>query len=286
MRRWLSFAVEGSQCAATLDEAAGATGLLIVSGGNEIRSGAHRGMARLAAAVARAGYPVLRFDRRGVGDSEGDNGGFESSAEDLAAAVAVFREQCPQLTKIVGFGNCDAASALLLHHRVGGVDALLLGNPWTIEGEDVVEPQNRSSDIGNPDISVPYETSALPPAAAIRARYWAKLKDPREWWRLLRGGVNLAKLVKGLKAASSAPAPSGLAARLAAAAARIEVPMTVLIASGDGTAQAFLSEWSRPSFKGMRDKARIERFDTPSHSFADAASRAWLEARVLEALAG
>ena len=48
MRRTLSFAVNGATCAATLDEAPGQHGLLIVSGGNEIRSGAHRGMARLA----------------------------------------------------------------------------------------------------------------------------------------------------------------------------------------------------------------------------------------------
>ena len=49
MRRWLSFAVEGADCAATIDDAAGTHGLLIVSGGNETRAGAHRGMARLAA---------------------------------------------------------------------------------------------------------------------------------------------------------------------------------------------------------------------------------------------
>ena len=52
MRHQLSFACEGAALAASLDEAAGGTGLLIVSGGNEIRSGAHRGMAMLAARIA------------------------------------------------------------------------------------------------------------------------------------------------------------------------------------------------------------------------------------------
>lgn len=286
MRRWLSFDVEGSQCAATLDEAAGECGLLIVSGGNEIRCGAHRGMAMLAAKVAAAGHPVLRFDRRGIGDSEGENGGFESSAADIAAAIALFRRECPQLTRIVGFGNCDAASALILHHRVGGVDAMLLGNPWTIEVEAVVERKEASTPHENTGNSDTYATTSLPPAAAIRARYLAKLKDPREWLRLLRGGVDLRKLFKGLGAARKSAPPSGLAARLAAAGAACDVPMTVLIASGDGTAQAFLAEWKGPAFKAMRDKARLESFDTPSHSFADAASRAWLEARVLDALRG
>ena len=39
------FPCEGQQLAATLDEGSGSIGLLIISGGNEIRSGAHSGMA-------------------------------------------------------------------------------------------------------------------------------------------------------------------------------------------------------------------------------------------------
>ena len=91
MRRFLSFDCVGDRLAATLDDADGATGLLIVSGGNEVRSGAHRGMARLAADIADAGFPVFRFGRRGVDDSEGANGGFESSCEDIAGAIAAVR---------------------------------------------------------------------------------------------------------------------------------------------------------------------------------------------------
>src|SRR5690606_29966334 len=132
MRRHLSFDCEGAALAATLDEAPGTTGLLIVSGGNEIRSGAHRGMAMLAQRIAAAGHPVFRFDRRGVGDSEGENRGFEASGPDIAAAIAAFRGATPHVTRIAAFGNCDAASALLLH-RPAGIDALLLANPWTYE---------------------------------------------------------------------------------------------------------------------------------------------------------
>src|SRR3546814_5025865 len=83
------------------------TGLLIVSGGNELRSGAHRGMAKLAARLARDGFPVFRFDRRGVGDSEGENGGFLSSGPDIAEAVAAFLRASPGLRRIVALGNCD-----------------------------------------------------------------------------------------------------------------------------------------------------------------------------------
>ena len=170
MRRQLSFPCEGATLAATLDDAPGTTGLLIVSGGNEIRCGAHRGMATLAQRIADAGHPVFRFDRRGIGDSDGANGGYEGSAPDIAAAITAFRRAAPQLTRIVAFGNCDAASALLLHQPLA-VDALILANPWAYE-DDGDEP-------------------ALPPAAAIRARYLSRLTDPKSLLRLLKGEIDV-----------------------------------------------------------------------------------------------
>src|SRR5690606_8161306 len=96
-RRHLTFACEGETLVGTLDEADRTTGLLLVSGGNEIRSGAFAGQASLAARVAAAGHPVFRFDRRGIGDSTGENAGFLGSGPDLAAALAAFRAEQPSL---------------------------------------------------------------------------------------------------------------------------------------------------------------------------------------------
>src|SRR5690606_19559812 len=134
-RRHFSFPCEGEVLAATLDEGAEPAGLLIVTGGNETRAGAFSGMAELAARGAAAGHPVLRFDRRGTGDSTGGNRGFRGSGPDIAAAVAAFRAEAPGLRRIVGFGNCDAASALMLAGGAG-CDGLVLANPWTFEEED------------------------------------------------------------------------------------------------------------------------------------------------------
>ncbi len=258
MRHQLSFPCAGATLAATLDGAAGTTGLLIVSGGNEIRSGAHRGMAMLAQRIAEAGHPVLRFDRRGVGDSEGENGGYESSAPDIAAAIAAFHRAVPQLTRIVAFGNCDAASALLLHRPLA-LDGLILANPWTYE--------NDSDETDEP---------ALPPAAAICARYLARLTDPKSLLRLLKGEINVKKLARGLLALGrrTAPAaPDSLPARLNAALASLPCPATILLATGDRTAQAFLDNCGSGALP-------VERLDSASHSFAGNDGE-WLAERVL-----
>ena len=56
-RLHFTFDCEGSQSLGTLDEAGAASGLLLVTGGNEVRSGAFSGQAQLAARIAAQGYP-------------------------------------------------------------------------------------------------------------------------------------------------------------------------------------------------------------------------------------
>lgn len=261
MREVIGFDCDGDRLAATLDHAEGRTGLLIVSGGNEIRIGAHRGMALLAQRVAAAGYPVMRYDRRGIGDSEGGNRGFRESADDIAAAARTFRQALP-VERIVGFGNCDAATALALFHQRAGIDGLLLANPWVIEGE-----------------------SDLPPPAAIRARYAERLRDPRQWLRLASGGVNIGKLVKGLaKSVKSSSESSSLANDMAAALASSSAPTMILLADRDNTAIAFQKALQRPAFAAAYAKASIAVRETASHSFAREGDADWVLEKVIEAL--
>lgn len=253
MREPLTFICEGAALAGTLDRADGEAGLLIVSGGNEIRCGAHRGMARLARGVAGAGHPVLRFDRRGVGDSEGDNGGFHASGPDIAAALAAFRRACPAMTRIAAFGNCDAATALVLHDAA--VDGLLLANPWVVEPVD-----------------------DLPPAPAIRDRYARRIRDPEAWAALLTGKVDLRAVARGLgRIALPGRTPQPLAQAFAEALARRRGPARILLAAHDGTALAFADAW--------RGETPVTRIDTASHSFAGEGDYAALLAAVLGLLA-
>jgi len=253
-RRHVTFACEGETLVGTLDEAAGSSGLLLVSGGNEVRSGAFAGQARLAARVAAAGHPVFRFDRRGIGDSSGETSGFLGSGPDLAEALAAFKAERPGLARVVGFGNCDAASALMLN--VGaGCDALVLANPWTIEHDD----------------------GATPPAA-IRARYAEKLRNPRELARLATGKISLRKLAGGIgRALRPAPPPTSLAHAMRAGLARFNRPVHLLVAERDRTAQAFLAAWDASD-------PRIARCPGASHAFVEADASEWLFEQIVTAL--
>lgn len=247
----------------TLDTAPGTTGLLIVSGGNEIRSGAFSSQSHLAAHIASAGFPVFRFDRRGIGDSEGENRGFRSSEGDIGAALEAFRAMAPQMERVLAFGNCDAASALMLMGG-HGCDGLILSNPWTIE-----DTENSSS----------AETPQHAPEA-IRARYIEKLKNPREIARLLRGGVDLRKLVRGLTSSlrPSQP-PSSLAQEMRNGLAQFDGPAHILLATGDRTAQLFESAWEKAD-------SRIHRCEGAGHAYVEPSHREWLEKQVLAAMRG
>jgi exosortase A-associated hydrolase 1 len=253
-RRHLTFACEGSSLVATLDESTADIGLLIVSGGNELRSGPWGGQAQLAAQIAEAGYPVFRYDRRGVGDSEGPNGHFRSSAADILAAIAEFRAACPHVSRIVALGNCDAASALMLAHGAG-CDALILSNPWTIEDE-----------------------SSAPPPQALRGHYRQRLANPAALIRLLRGEVKLSTLFASLLAAfRPTPLLSGLAQDMAAGISNFAGPITFLLAGRDRTAQTFLAAWKKGD-------PRIQLCEAASHSFVEPHAREWLLERILDVL--
>ena len=252
-----NFACAGLMLAGTLDTAPGTTGLLIVTGGKEIRSGAFSGQADMAARIAAAGFPVFRFDRRGIGDSEGKNLGFRHSAKDISAALDAFRTMAPHLTRVIGFGNCDAASALMLAGGAG-CEGLVLSNPWTIEDSEAED--------------------STPPPEAVRARYLGKLRNPSEIMRLLGGGVNLGKLTKSVvHALKPPPPPSSLAQDMAAGLAGFTGEVRILLATADRTAQVFEAAWDR-------NDPRIRRCEGAGHAYVEPEHRAWLEAQLLDAL--
>ncbi len=255
MRRHLSFACERDRLVGTLDEASGPVGLLLVTGGNEQRSGAWSGQAQFAAQIAAQGHPVFRFDRRGCGDSEGENTGFRSSAADIAAALAAFRADCPHLTHVAAMGNCDAATALMLTCGAA-CDALILSNPWTFE-----------DDVANEA-----------PPEAVRSHYRGRLADPAAIKRLLTGKVALGPLLRSLISATKPPPPpSTLAQDMLAGLSAFTGPTAILIASRDRTGQAF---------RAHRHACPHPLHECPdaTHSFVEPHARDWLLRQTLNVL--
>ncbi len=254
-RQVLTFPCEGQTLSATLDLPDGAppnVGLFIVSGGTEIRSGAWSSNARIAAAVAAAGFAAFRFDRRGVGDSEGANEGFRSAAPDIAAALAAFRGAVPSITRIVAHGNCDGASALMLAHG-RDTDALVLSNPWTFE-----------------------EENAGPSVKALREHYKRRLMSLAAVERLLTGKVSIVKLIQSLvKMTRPAPPPSTLATQMAEGLAGYAGRVRLLVATNDYTAQAFLGAWD------AKDN-RLAQCAGATHCFVEPHAREWLMAQILD----
>lgn len=117
----------------TLPDFSQEIGVLIVVGGPQYRAGSHRQFVLLARQLAASGYPAMRFDYRGLGDSSGEQRNFEAVDLDIEAAIETFRSRCPQLEHVVLWGLCDAAAACLLYWeqaRSEVIGGMVLLNPW------------------------------------------------------------------------------------------------------------------------------------------------------------
>ena len=112
--------------------------VIVVGGGPQYRAGGHRQLVLWSRRFAEEGYPVLRFDYRGMGDSHGDFSGFEDVDQDIRAAIDALMRVSPTVKRVILWGECDAASAILFyaHHDPRVIGAALL-NPWarTEEGQ-------------------------------------------------------------------------------------------------------------------------------------------------------
>jgi exosortase A-associated hydrolase 1 len=260
MRRLIAFSCEGAALAGSIDWTGGTTGLLLVIGGSQTRIGSHRMYERLARSLADNGYPCFRFDRRGVGDSEGEDPGFKGSGPDLTAAVAAFRAECPALTRLIGFGLCDGATALVLFGDAAGLDGLILANPWLVETE-----------------------AGEPPPAAVRQHYRKQLLSWAGWKKLLTGAVNYRKLWRGIRSLFSRPKDESLAQDVLQALLRHRLPAEAILCVGDATAIAAEAEIRRWPYEGLI--RATQSIDTDSHTFARPGDEAMLTTAVLSALA-
>jgi exosortase A-associated hydrolase 1 len=102
-------------------------GILVLGG----RLGGHRRCVLLARFWAEHGVPILRFDYRGTGESEGESETIKENHTDIKNAIDAFTSNIPGLKEIVIWGLCGEATTALLYAptdpRVTGV---VMVNPW------------------------------------------------------------------------------------------------------------------------------------------------------------
>ena len=105
--------------------------IIVVAGGPQYRSGAHRQFVTLARRISKTGLPVLRFDLRGMGESSGEHLGYKQSDPDIRAAIDALMARQPQLREVVLLGECESASGILFYAwRDARVVDVVLINPW------------------------------------------------------------------------------------------------------------------------------------------------------------
>ncbi|NHZ83313.1 hydrolase 1, exosortase A system-associated [Massilia sp. CCM 8695] len=132
-QRTMQFTCGGNSLIGILDlpERPLARGVLVVTSAPQYRIGNHRHFTLLARLLAARGIPVMRFDHRGMGDSEGEARPIDALGDDLQAAMRAFFAQMPAMQDVVLWGLGDAATAAVLYaHADTRVSGVVLLNPW------------------------------------------------------------------------------------------------------------------------------------------------------------
>lgn len=247
-------------------------GVLIVVGGPQYRVGSHRQFVVMARAIASAGYPVLRFDHRGIGDSDGSQRSFDDLDDDIRAGLDALCAACPGLQGCVIFGLCDAASAAMIYcardHRLRG---LVLANPW-VHSEAGVARAYVKHYYGN---------------RLLQASFWRRVASGDFDWRGSAGDL-LRKLWLSATGSPSSATPGGFQERMLAGLARFRGQVLLLISGRDLTAAEFV-ELSQSDGRWRAALARagveVRRYERTDHTFSDAEGlasaiadcTAWLE---------
>lgn len=251
-------------------------GVLVVVGGPQYRVGSHRQFVLLARALAGAGYPVLRFDVRGMGDSIDAPRGFEQVTQDIGAAIEAFASHAPQLRGFVLWGLCDGASAALLYcheARDPRIAGLCLVNPWVRSEASLARTQVKH-----------YYGQRL-----LQREFWRKLASGRIGWTAIHG--LLRGIVLGLRKTPSAAArrTQPFQIRMAQAWMTGQHPKLLLLSGSDYTAKEFLEHsGSDQAWAGALAQATVQRVDLPEadHTLSDERARCTAQDRTIAWLRG
>ncbi|MES2878597.1 MAG: hydrolase 1, exosortase A system-associated [Pseudomonadota bacterium] len=249
-------------------------GLVIVVGGPQYRVGSHRQFLLLAHCLASAGYAVLRFDYRGMGDSGGDIRCFDSVDEDISMAVDTLLQQCPEVDRVALWGLCDGAAASLLYWGQRSdprITGLCLLNPW-VRSEITLARTRVKHYYGE---------------RLMQRAFWRKLLQGQlEWrrsWAALWQNIVTARQVRQVEREQQP-----FQQKMALALRRFPGRVLLILSGRDDTAKEFVEcATSDPDWTGLLCRTGLQRVDVPEadHTFSKAQWRALVEQAVLDWMA-
>lgn len=262
--RALTFGCGGERLVGILHPAAagqlGKPGVLVIVGGPQYRVGSHRQFVLLARALAAAGHPVLRFDYRGMGDSEGDARTFDTVDVDVRSAIDALMRELPGLPGVVLWGLCDGASAAMIYaSQDARVVGLVAANPWV--RTDQAEAQ-----------------------AYVQRYYVARLLQRSFWSKLLTFKLDVAGSIKGfiltLRASRGSSGSAGASGadfrdRMRGGWASLRGPSLLILSDADLTAaqfRALVSEDARWRDLQQRHDVTTCVLQGADHTFSTAAA--------------
>jgi uncharacterized protein len=265
MERTLAFDCEGDVLVGILHESLTVAdlGIVVIVGGPQYRAGSHRQFVLLARAIANAGFPVLRFDSRGMGDSGGKKRDFEHMTGEVSAAIAELKSRVLGVQRIVLLGLCDGASAALLYldetddERVSG---LCLLNPWVRSEPSLARTH-------------------------LKHYYVHRLSERAFWVKLVRGGVGLKawrELMTNVRNLRSNQDHEQLSfqRRMARGWANFAGDILLVLSGRDITAQEFLGvTLENPAWAAALRHSRLQRQDLADadHTFSSEDRRQQVE---------
>ncbi|OOG51167.1 hydrolase 1, exosortase A system-associated [Polaromonas sp. C04] len=224
------FACEGDTLLGILakPERPAPTGVVVIVGGPQYRVGSHRQFVLLSRALAGAGYPVLRFDYRGMGDSTGAQHDFEAVSTDIATAIDALQQRVPAVRQVALWGLCDGASAALLYcdeTHDPRVSSLCLLNPWVRSEASLARTQVKH-----------YYRQRL-----IQKEFWTKLLHGKVALTALAGlARNIRVAITGTPSSDAIPSEQPYQHRMAAAWNAFNGNIFLLLSADDYTAKEFM----------------------------------------------
>lgn len=247
-QRALRFVCEGSCMVGIIDvpERPIERGLLVITDSAQYRVGGHRQFALLSRTLAGRGIPVMRFDHRGCGDSEGEARACDTIEADIRTAMSEFFMQMPDMKEVVLWGLGEAAaSASLYAHADPRVRGLVLLNARAAAPMAEIRP-------------------------ARRQYYLGRLGELGFWKKVATGNVDFAASAAALRQhmrEAAVDGAIGLPQRVLAALACFDGKVLLVVGGADDSAREFDQLAGKHELKCRR--VEIPRAD---HTFA---SREW-----------